>query len=323
MNSESPRVSVIIPAYNSAGVLDEALRSVVEQTSDDWEVVVGDDASTDATEAVAREFGERVRVVRNERNLGPSAARNLAVEAAHGELLAFLDADDRWLPGYLAEQVAVYDRAASEGNDVGIVSCDALLEGTDGPIEGTYGDRVPYPETLTLAQLLVDNPIFVSALVPRAAFEEAGGFSTECFGTEDRDLWIRLLELGYRAVFNPKPLAVYRLDEGSVSADTASMARNMQTVYRRALERGRLSGRERRVARRELRLLQLIEEVVEIEQQRASSGRLPLGKVLRAAPRAAVVAVTNPQRWGRVAGRLLRGRGGVQERLMPERGAVR
>ena len=101
------------------------------------------------------------------------------------------------------------------------------------------------------------------------------------------------------------------------------MARNMQTVYRRALERGRLSGRERWVARRELRLLRLIEEVVEIEQQRASSGRLPLGRVLRAAPRAVGVAVTNPQRWGTVAGRLLRGRGGVGEKLMYKRGAVR
>jgi teichuronic acid biosynthesis glycosyltransferase TuaG len=317
-----PRVSVIIPAYNSEAVLPEALRSVEAQTMADWEVVVGDDASTDGTAAVAEGFDERVRVVGSDRNRGPAAARNTAIEAARGELLAFLDADDCWLPEYLAEQVAAYERGERERPGVGIVACDALIRGPDGFAPGTYRDRVPFPDPLTLAKLLVANPIFVSALVPRAAVEEAGGFSPECLGTEDLDLWIRLLELGYRAVANPGAWAVYRVAENSVSGDVARMARNMQTVYRRALARGRLGRRERRIARRELRLQRLVEELAEIRERRASKGHLPLGRSLRAAPRAIAVAAGNPQRLARVAGRARHGNGRFWDRLMPERDTV-
>jgi teichuronic acid biosynthesis glycosyltransferase TuaG len=316
-----PRISVIIPAYNCEAVLPEALRSVEAQTMADWEVVIGDDASTDGTAAVAEGFDERFRVVGSDRNRGPAGARNRAIEAAGGELLAFLDADDCWLPEYLAEQVAAYERGERERPGVGIVACDALIRGPDGFAPGTYRDRVPFPDPLTLAKLLVANPILVSALVPRAAVEKAGGFSPECMGTEDLDLWIRLLELGYRAVDNHSALAVYRVAEGSVSADVASMARNMQTVYRRALARGRLARRERRLARRELRLQRLVEELAEIRERRAADGRAPVGRVLRSAPRAAAITLENPQRWGRVARRVVRGEGSLRERLAPGREA--
>lgn len=318
-----PRVSVIIPAYNCEADLPEALRSVEAQTRSDWEVVVGDDGSTDGTASVAEGFGARIRVVRSERNFGPAHARNIAIEAARGELLAFLDADDRWLPEYLTEQVALFDRAASGKGGVAVVACDAIVVGVDGSAEGTYRDRVPFPEPLTLAKLLVANPIFISALTPRAVVEEAGAFSTECFGTEDHDLWIRILELGYRVVPNPKPLAVYRVGGGSVSADLASMARNTQVVYRRALGRGRLTRREARIARRELRLHRLVEEFAEIERGRAGSERVRPGVLVRAGARAIGVAAENPQRWAPVMRRLISGDGGLRERLAPGRTELR
>ena len=127
-----PRVSVIVPAYNAAEHIEATLASVVAQTYTDWEVVVGDDASTDDTAARAERVDPRVHVVRAEANAGPAPARNLAIAHAQGELLAFLDADDAWRPEYLAVMVGLYDSATAGGRRVGIVSCDAQIVGPDG-----------------------------------------------------------------------------------------------------------------------------------------------------------------------------------------------
>jgi glycosyltransferase involved in cell wall biosynthesis len=310
---------VIIPAYNAAEDLPETLRSLEAQTSDDWEAVICDDASTDDTADVARSFGERFRVVRNEINMGPAGARNHALREATGELIALLDADDLWLSEYLEEQVSFYDAAEAERPGVGIVTCDARIMGPDGIAAQTFRDSMPFPEHMTVAKLLVENSIYGSFVVPRAIAEQVGGFSLECFGTEDHDLCVKVMERGYRAVSNPKALAVYRVQQGSVSSDFARMARNTQTVHRLALQRGYLSRRERWVARRELRANRLIEDVFEIQGQRASGGGLPLGRVLGLIPRGLVVAVESPWRWMRVIRRLITGKGSFSQRLNPGR----
>ena len=130
-----PRVSVIIPAYNSADTIAATIASIAGQTYEDWEIVVGDDASTDDTAAVARAADPRVTVVTGESNGGPAAGRNLAVEVAQGELLALLDADDRWLfeaapDSLVATKHREYDRSLDNGA-VAIVppSCVAQLAG--------------------------------------------------------------------------------------------------------------------------------------------------------------------------------------------------
>src|SRR5690349_603799 len=100
------RVSIVMPAYNAAAVIDQSVGSVLAQGYADWELIVGDDGSTDDTVERLQAYGDRVRVVREERNGGPAAARNLALRHAAGELVAFLDADDRWLPHFLETQIA-------------------------------------------------------------------------------------------------------------------------------------------------------------------------------------------------------------------------
>ncbi|MFL5906719.1 MAG: glycosyltransferase family 2 protein [Solirubrobacterales bacterium] len=317
-----PRVSVIIPAFNAEAVLPQALRSIRQQSFGDWEAIVSDDASTDRTAEIAGEFGERVRVVRSQRNRGPAAARNAGIEDSSGELLAFLDADDYWLPEFLSEQVRLYDRdrGESEAAGLGIVACDALILGEGGMARGTYRDRIPFDEPLTLPVLLKRNPIFISALVPRTAVEQVGRFSPECFGTEDYDLWIRLLEVGCRVAYNPRPLAVYRLaGAGSVSGDTARMARNTQVVYRRALERGRLSRHERRIASRELRVQELAERLAALGRNRSSGPDPSARDLLGILPQAIRFALENPRRLGPIAARVVRGRGPIQDRILPGR----
>ncbi len=293
-----PRVSVIIPTFNAESYLAETLRSVEAQTFDDWEVVIGDDGSSDRSVEIAEGFAPRVKVVRSPDNEGPAAARNLAIEQSSGELLAFLDADDYWLPEYLVEQVALYEARRESGAGVGIVACNARMLGADGFLPGTYMDLVRFPEQVTLTSLLRTNPIFVSAVSPRAVVDRAGGFSREIFGTEDHDLWLRIVELGYRVVANREPLAVYRMSTRSVSADLARMARAEQAVYRAALERGNLSRAQRRLASRKLRLQRAVEETENIaEERRARGGTVALSRLVRSLPLFLLVAAEHPGRW--------------------------
>lgn len=257
-----PRVSVIIPAFNAEQHIAEALSSVSAQTYDDWEVIVADDRSTDATPEIAAGFAH-VKVVRTPARTGPSSARNVGVAAADGELLAFLDADDYWLPECLASQVALFDRSGGPRAGIGIVATNARILGPDGRLlPDTYADYMRVPHVIDLTALLRWNAIFVSALTPRHVFDEVGGFAPEILGTGDHDLWIRILERGYKVASNPEPLAVYRVTPGSLSQDKASMARAAQTVYNRALERGNLTPTQRQIARRALRQQRVVERVL-------------------------------------------------------------
>ncbi len=300
-----PRVSVIVAAFNAEKTLPETLASVRAQTWEDWEVVVCDDCSTDRTLSVAEGSDPRIRVVRNARNLGPGGARNHAIEESSGELLAILDADDRWSPEYLASQVSLFDRSNAAG-DVGIVACDARFVDETGEALGTYSEQFSFPEQLTLARLLAGNQIFISALIPRRVVDEVDGFAGYAHRAEDWDLWIRILERGYRLVRNPEVLVIYRKGGDSLSADRAKVAQAMLAVYREALERGNLDWRERWVARRGIRTERLVSDLADYRKQRAQGARPAAGRALRIVGLAGTVAAQSPRRWRRGLRRLTR-----------------
>jgi glycosyltransferase involved in cell wall biosynthesis len=305
-----PRVSVIIPAYNAEETLGEALQSVRAQTYSDWEAIVVDDASADETASVAEGFGDGFRVIRCRENGGVAAARNVAVSAAEGELLAFLDADDLWKPEFLDAQVALYDRSEAPPPGIGIVACKTFVLGPDGIVPGAYGLRAPFRDPLTLSGLLEGCSIMISgAIIPSAPFERAGGFSTDRRAAEDFDLFIRLLELGYEVVYNPEPLAVYRVHDASTSDDPAQMARFTALVYQRALDRGRLDGRQRRIASRRLRHHRMAEDIGVLTELRGSGQYPSLGHLLGMGARAARLAVDEPRQVFRSASRALFGKG--------------
>jgi glycosyltransferase involved in cell wall biosynthesis len=256
-----PRVSVITPAHDNAGTIDATIASVVAQGFADWELVVCDDASNDDTpqrvEAAAA-ADPRVRLVRAPTNLGPAGARNLALEAASGELVAFLDADDRYAPEYLETMVARYD---AEAPQVGIVCCDAWLEDPAGARLGRYGERQGSAAGAGITEVLRDNPVLIASLCARAVVDEAGGFSTECWGSEDHDLWLRIVEAGHRVVYVDEPLVFYRVADGSISSSRLRMALTDQATFRRALARGRLSPTQIVIARDRLALAEAAEAV--------------------------------------------------------------
>jgi len=289
-----PRVTVIIPAYNSAATIAETLASVQQQSFDDWEVVVSDDGSTDDTDGVVEALADpRVRVIHGP-NTGPAGARNRALEQSSGELVAFLDADDLWLPHYLSRQVALLDQeTGSDGAPVGAVACNALIAAEDGTTTGEtyhqlFGRRRLDP--VTVERLLRRNTVYISCLVPRAVGDEVGWFDTTLFGTEDHDLWLKILESGRRILLQHEPLAVYRRTSSSISRNTERQAMNNQRTLDRSLARGRLTSRQRRIARAEIRY----NRALEVLSARVFSGRRP---PVASLPNLAWVAVSRPGHW--------------------------
>jgi len=191
-----PGVSVVIPAYNSAATILRALDSVAAQTLPATEIIVVDDASFDATAEIVQNYNKlHVKLVRLEKNVGAAEARNQGVRNATAELIAFLDADDEWLPTKLEKQVALI----TSDQDFTFVSCRSNLIAPTGEDLGDAFERnyaaASGPEAWKA--LLRDNFVTTpSVLVWRHVFERLGGFNPKLKIAEDQDMWIRLAEAG-------------------------------------------------------------------------------------------------------------------------------
>jgi glycosyltransferase involved in cell wall biosynthesis len=288
---EMARVTVVIAARNAVQTLPATVASLAGQTYADWRAIVVDDASTDGTGALLSTLGERFCTVTNERRQGPGGSRNLGAQLASSELIATLDADDLWKPTYLERQVQMYDEVRGRGKAVALVCCDAELIGADGDVRGHWSDRVALPEgPVTLDDLLRENVVYNSVLASREVFLSNGGYEPSLTWGEDYDLWLRLAEQGHVLVSNPEPLAVYRMHPDALSADAVRISAGTRTVLERALDRGRLSRRQRAVAARQRRLHSLL------ERRAVASGGGILAR-LRLAPALARVALEHPERW--------------------------
>jgi GT2 family glycosyltransferase len=201
-------VSVIIPAYNAARFVGNAIESALGQTVPPLEVIVIDDGSGDGTAEVVARFPAPVRLVRQS-NGGPAAARNHGARVATGEWLALLDADDRWLPHKLETQLPY-----TEDERVGVVH--ARQPGAEAP------------PRLTFEQLWECNRIDNSSvLIRKQAFADAGGFdeARELIGVEDYNLWLRLAALSWEIVCCPQVLWEYAPAAGSLSSQQERFAR--------------------------------------------------------------------------------------------------
>ena len=188
----APRVSVIIPTYNRAGLLRAAIDSVLAQTFSDLELLVVDDGSTDDTQAMMRDFNDpRILYIRQE-NKGRSAARNVALARARGAYIAFLDSDDTYLPEKLALQVRYMDAHP----DTGMVYTSAHCVDTAGkPLARDYIASVSghiYRDIAFFRPVTITLP---TVMVRRALLERTGGFDEAMHRFEDTDMWRRLSKL--------------------------------------------------------------------------------------------------------------------------------
>ena len=205
-----PKVSIIIPTYNRAGLLPQALESVFAQTYQNFEVIVSDDGSTDNTEAVIQQFGDRVTYLKNNHSGLPSVARNTALNQANGKYIAFLDSDDLWLPDKLKIQVDVLENNPR----VGLVCSNAFLIDADGEEQSDQLFQIPGKggSGSVFLDLLRDNYIITSSvMVRREIIQKIGKFSEaiELRAIEDYALWLRIA-LEWEVKYFEAPLVVYR-----------------------------------------------------------------------------------------------------------------
>jgi glycosyltransferase involved in cell wall biosynthesis len=217
-------VSVIIPCYNSARYLAEAIQSVLDQTYTDFEIIIVNDGSTDETEAVVKGFSDqRIRYV-YQANKGLAGARNAGLRLAQGEFLAFLDADDLFLPEKLNEQIDFLLKNSSIDLVAGgweYINAEREVLGVERP--WMYRNR-----ELGVEDMLWQGVAPVHAvLVRRRIVEEVGGFDENMRACEDSDLWGRLAIAGCRCVLQPFVVCQYRLHSQNMSKDVS----NHETWY--------------------------------------------------------------------------------------------
>lgn len=210
----APLVSVVIPSYNHARFVTEAVDSVLSQTNCQIEVIVVDDGSTDNTREVLASYGSRIRYIYQD-NKGLPGARNTGIRAALGEWVAVLDSDDYWHPQKTERQLA------------------AVAAHPEADVVGSPGGDLPMPELLPLdpptrwlsiRDFLLITPMSASStMVRRRCFDAVGLFDESLRSAEDRDMWLRLAAR-VRVLQVTTPCWHYRVHEGQ-------MSRNPQRMY--------------------------------------------------------------------------------------------
>jgi glycosyltransferase involved in cell wall biosynthesis len=223
-------VSVIIPTYNYARFIGEAIDSALAQTRPPLEVIVVDDGSTDGTAEVLAAYGDRIRVLR-QKNSGVAMARNAGIAAARGEYLAFLDSDDAWYPRKLERQMPRFDAEPF----LGLVHCGAETIDSEGrtlttSVAGMEGN-------VAEAMLRLDREVIMpqgsSIVVPKRVAEDIGGFDARLPPSEDWDFCYRIAAR-YAVGYVPEVLVRYRLHGSGIHMNIARMERAMLIALAKA-----------------------------------------------------------------------------------------
>lgn len=221
MTQYNPLVSIIIPMYNRAHTISDAVNSVMAQTYDNYEVILVDDGSTDNTkEIITRDF-DAVTYIYQE-NCGPSVARNTGIKHAKGELIAFLDSDDAWLPFKLEKQL----QCLAEQPDLGMIGTDYFNcdENLGNPIRQAHLKFARTEREEILIRNLWPTP---SLLIRRSCFDAVGLFNEEMRFAEDWDMWIRIAQSYPVATIN-EPLVLIRKHRQSLAGSVGNSDYNYE-----------------------------------------------------------------------------------------------
>jgi hypothetical protein len=224
----SPRVSVIVPSYKTAGLIANCLGSVFSQTFSDFEVIVVNDGSPDTVqlEDVLKPFREKIVYIQQS-NKGCAGARNTAISKARGEFLAFLDSDDSWLPDHLTAQMQLFENDPA----LDLVYSDALLV-RHTPHPKTFMEKCPSQGAPTFEALAVERcQIPISTVVARkSAIVKAGGFDETLERCDDHDMWLRAAFAGAKIAYSRKPQA--RLFLGRPDSLGGSQAKMTEAAWK-------------------------------------------------------------------------------------------
>ncbi|HRI02746.1 MAG TPA: glycosyltransferase family 2 protein [Pyrinomonadaceae bacterium] len=245
-----PKISVVIPAYNNADVIAETLDSVVGQKFREHEIIVVNDGSpdTEAFERAIRNHLEEIIYIR-QRNQGAGPARNTAIEHARGDIIAFLDGDDVWLPDFLASQYVHMNR-----NGLDMVYCDAMLIGMNSALRRTFMETAPSvgPADFNAILDLRCNVITSGVMAKKEFILKAGMFETERVRAHDFHLWLRMAKAGAKIGYQQKPLLKYRVETSGLSGDSISRVERERDAFVRVMNTIELDEEQRDIATRRI-----------------------------------------------------------------------
>jgi len=244
------KVSVILPTYNRAHMITEAIDSVLSQTFEDFELIVVDNYSTDNTESVVKSYRDnRIRYFKHRNHGLVSVSRNYGIEKSSGEYIAFLDDDDLWLPEKLEKQLKILD----SNKELGLVYSDYYFIESNGNLIGETCFRSLKPfRGNVFNELMVGNFIpQLTVLVRREVLDMVGGFNLRYKIAQDYDLWLRIAEQ-YPLDFTEEPLAKYRTHGGNISRNQElAVGEQIQLVEYWLVKKGDLKREFRRKAKQE------------------------------------------------------------------------
>lgn len=222
-----PFVSVIMPAYNAERFLEEAVRSVMNQTFQDWELLILDDCATDGTYALAERLAaedDRITLYKNEQNMGVARTRNRGFDLCRGQYVALLDSDDVWHPQKLEKQVLLAKQTSAD-----VIYCSYGMIDEQG--KKKCEDFI-VPEQTDLENSLVRSVISCSTALLSREIVQKYRFRSEYYH-EDLVLWLEILRDGYRARGVTQVMAQYRILNAARSSDKLRCAVERWPVYRR------------------------------------------------------------------------------------------
>ena len=215
-------VSIIVPVYNAVKYIETTIDMVSRQTYKDWELILVDDASTDGSadliEKIVASQGKRVRLIRKSVNEGAAAARNTGIDDSAGRYIAFLDADDVWMPDKLQKQIAVME-------ETGAAFSFHSYEFGDDKANPT-GKVVRAPKKLTFRQALSRTVIFTTTVMFDTEKIDMEIIHMPQVPSEDTATWWRILKSGYEAYGLDENLTIYRRPAKSLSSN------KMEAIYR-------------------------------------------------------------------------------------------
>jgi glycosyltransferase involved in cell wall biosynthesis len=235
MLKTNPKISVIMPAYNVGKYIQQAIDSILQQTYQNWELLIGNDASNDDTARVIAAYHDpRIKVFTNEKNLGSQPTRNFLFERAEGNFIALMDADDICLPSRLERQVAAFQNDPK----LGIVGTWATIVNRDR--KWMADDKRPVQYHDIMRAIYSSNPFLSPTVMVRSdVYKKIGGYREELNGYSFQDYdWTFLIAERFKAINLPEILYEYRQHDDSISK-TISIKKRVgeKLVQRLALQR--------------------------------------------------------------------------------------
>lgn len=245
-----PKISVVIPAYNSAEFICETLDSAIGQKYREHEIIVVNDGSPD-TEKLERVISSHLHdiVYIKQRNAGAAVARNTGIQHARGEIIAFLDADDIWLPEFLASQIVFLER---HGYDM--VYCDAYLFGLNSAYRRTFMETSPSSGKANFESILdLRCSVITSGTIARKqAIIDVGMFESENVRAHDFILWLKMAKNGAKIGYQRKQLLKYRERLDSLSGDSISRVMRERDAFERVARDFELTAGEKAIVQKHL-----------------------------------------------------------------------